>query len=169
MNRYCHNPKDAICRKGCAGNARCAYALPIATPHESHNDDSALMNVIDLFGLRHGGAMVDQAQPYWIELAVNGHGRTTCYGKTARIAAERALLKLREWGEFTQSATATSGETPRTNAAWKKHFPKDGERLMSFAYAIADTARQLERELSYANAAMREEGEIHSADRKAKP
>ena len=81
---------------------------PSATPHESRNDDAALMNVIDLFGIRHGGAMVDPAQPYWIELAVNGHGRTTCYGKTARIAAERALLKLREWGEFTQSANVLS-------------------------------------------------------------
>ncbi len=28
MNRHCHNPNDPICRKGCAGNAACQYAMP---------------------------------------------------------------------------------------------------------------------------------------------
>lgn len=86
--------------------------LPPSTAAAASGDDAALMNVIDLFGIRYGHANCDPEQPYWIELAVNGHGKTTCYGKTARIAAQRALQKLREWGEFIPSSTGEPSEVP---------------------------------------------------------
>jgi hypothetical protein len=64
------------------------------------------MNVIDIFGIRYStdSPGSDPEQPYYIKLQVNGHGQTTCHGKTARIAAERALQWLRDCEEFVVSS-----------------------------------------------------------------